>query len=235
MPRRLFGSVLAVLLLSCSDSLDTSLDNKRCEITHRCLPGYECSDAGFCERASDAGTLPDSGQDDDGDDSGTTTSVVDASSAVPVLDASSEVPAIQDAEPPVTTAPQSEPDAGATTHPRRESPQAVPTQADPPDSPPAQDPQSVNPPAPRTPKPPPPPRMDSPKGRPRGGPPPSPRAPDAPDAMNECGPGRTRCGSTCVDLERESSSCGACDHACTLDETCSAGQCVLQKPAAGPE
>jgi hypothetical protein len=223
MLERLFGSLLAVVVVSaCSASLDTSLDNKLCRLTHRCLPGYECSDAGFCERARDAGTLPDSGQDTDGDDSGT---------VPPVVDAGSEVPAIQDAEPPVPTGPQSAPDAGSTTHPRRESPQTVPTQAEPPANPPAQDPPSVNPPAPRKPKPPPP-RKDPEKGRPAGGPPPPPHAPDP---MGECGAGRTRCGSTCVDLERESMSCGACDHACSAGEICSAGQCVVPNPAAGPE
>jgi hypothetical protein len=37
---RLFGLVFALVALSaCSASLDTSLDNKRCEFTHRCLPG----------------------------------------------------------------------------------------------------------------------------------------------------------------------------------------------------
>jgi Stigma-specific protein, Stig1 len=221
---RRFCAVVAVVVLSaCSASLDTRLDGKRCRLTHRCLSGYTCSVAGFCERSRDAGPLSEAGQDD-GEDSG----------MAEMVDASRRMQATKDAEPPDSTAPQSQPEAGSTT-PTRESPQNVPTRADAPADPPAppsadppaQDPPSVNPSVPDPREPSPPPRMNPPKDRPSGAQPPRPPAGRPPAAMaDECGPGLTRCGSNCVDLEREASSCGACDRACSIDETCSAGKCV---------
>jgi hypothetical protein len=201
---RSFSWVLALAVLSaCSASLDTSLDNKRCKLTHRCLAGYTCSETGFCERASDAGTLPDAAQRSD-DDAGTAAPDANASDA-----------AIEDAGPPVTIG-SGKPDA-AITYPRAtestqaEPAQAAPTQADPPaQDPSAQNPQSMNP-SSAGPAVQPPPSQVPPKAPPPDAPPPPPQAPDA---MNACRPGRTLCGSTCVDLEHESSNCGACNHAC---------------------
>lgn len=231
---RSFGSVLALLALSaCSASLDTSLDNKRCTRTHRCVSGYTCSDTGFCVRSIDASTPPDSGPSDGGEDSGTT-SVVDASSATPVLDASSgernatgDAPVTAEPESPITTAPQSHSDAGPATPSGRESPSGdaepppPPGDAEPP--PPRGDPKRPRPGE----SPPPPPK--GPKGEPRDPSEPS-RALHGPDAMQACPPNRTRCGSACVDLEHEASTCGACTVACKVDETCRAGMCVAETP-----
>jgi hypothetical protein len=43
-----------LVLLGCNASLDTSIENKRCTSDGRCLPGYACSLAGFCEAFDDA-------------------------------------------------------------------------------------------------------------------------------------------------------------------------------------
>lgn len=43
----------------------------------------------------------------------------------------------------------------------------------------------------------------------------------------ECGPGITLCGSSCVDTSLDPSHCGGCDEACAPGEVCSAGTCAL--------
>lgn len=41
-----------------------------------------------------------------------------------------------------------------------------------------------------------------------------------------CNPGTTICGATCVDLQSNTSNCGACGVSCTSNQTCSEGKCV---------
>lgn len=43
---------------------------------------------------------------------------------------------------------------------------------------------------------------------------------------SHCAAGSTRCGTTCTDVRVDTTHCGACGHACGVDESCRAGTCM---------
>lgn len=43
---------------------------------------------------------------------------------------------------------------------------------------------------------------------------------------DRCTEGSTKCGTTCTDLSLDAAHCGACGHACGVDESCKKGVCV---------
>jgi hypothetical protein len=212
-------TVVVFGLSACSASLDTSLEHKRCTATGRCLAGYTCSDSGFCERPNDAQMgLAAPGFDVD-PDSGASERDAAASVAVtqPSAAGSTAAPALQSdagasvalgppsaADP--TAAPASPRDADAGPTPTQNPPaqrQAPPTQTQPTQTPPMTPPTQA-----------PPAQNPAPQG-----------------AMGACGGDQTRCGSRCVDLQRDDSNCGACENACTSHEgggsRCEHGSCTF--------
>lgn len=50
---------------------------------------------------------------------------------------------------------------------------------------------------------------------------------------NPCAQGLTLCGGLCVDMQKDTSNCGACNHACSANQKCSAGRCVTQAALCG--
>ncbi len=46
------------------------------------------------------------------------------------------------------------------------------------------------------------------------------------ECVGACGPGITRCGSTCADLASSPTNCGACGNVCRLGERCLEGACA---------
>jgi len=46
--------------------------------------------------------------------------------------------------------------------------------------------------------------------------------------LDDCPLGQVLCGSTCVDLDTDSSHCGACDASCSVNATCSGAVCVCR-------
>jgi len=59
---------------------------------------------------------------------------------------------------------------------------------------------------------------------------PSDDQPSTADSTTTCGVGRTACGDSCIDLQRDSAHCGACGVACIANESCDEGRCVLRCP-----
>ncbi len=59
--------------------------------------------------------------------------------------------------------------------------------------------------------------------------------PTLPDGGVNCSysPGTSACGSSCVNLESDPGNCGACAHACTEGQVCSAGSCGPICPGGG--
>ena len=49
-------------------------------------------------------------------------------------------------------------------------------------------------------------------------------------AMCACPPGRTRCGTACVDLEVDPAHCGDCDTTCPPENRCLGGDCIPPMP-----
>lgn len=47
-----------------------------------------------------------------------------------------------------------------------------------------------------------------------------------------CGPGVTRCGAVCVDVQHDPENCGACGVTCAAEDVCAGGQCTSTCPAA---
>jgi hypothetical protein len=48
-----------------------------------------------------------------------------------------------------------------------------------------------------------------------------------------CPPGRTRCGTTCVDLDVDPTHCGNCNSSCRGTSSCNNGNCVSRPPGQG--
>jgi hypothetical protein len=179
-----------LVLVGCSASLDTSLDNKRCTADGRCLPGYACSLAGFCEPFDDARNgleVPPLYASLDAGANGLDAGAVSTSVAPPKTD----------------PAPQTQPASQTPPAPQTQPP--VPIQTAPQTPPPA-----ATPPQPKTMVPP---------------------AQDDAGGTSPCAAHQTLCGSVCVDLARDATRCGACDHACPAvansKAACNQGVCAI--------
>jgi hypothetical protein len=229
MTLRSYGWVVAVFMLSaCSAALDTSLEHKRCTSTGRCLAGYTCSDTGFCERSNDAQIGPAVPMFDADLDPGASQLHSDASfGALPPSAANPSVAQASQMEAdaaPTPTQPTPTQDTPAQPPPTQTQPTQTPaTQTQPTQTPATQTQPAQTPATQNTPTQPPPAQMSPPPG--------AKPSPQGPAAMGACGTGQMRCGSTCVDLQRDASNCGTCDHACTSTEggsaRCEQGSCEV--------
>jgi hypothetical protein len=50
---------------------------------------------------------------------------------------------------------------------------------------------------------------------------------DAGTSPGACALGTTACGNACVDVQNDNAHCGACEHACPLEQACVRGSCVV--------
>lgn len=51
-------------------------------------------------------------------------------------------------------------------------------------------------------------------------------SPNRKKPKKKCSKGKTRCGGTCVDLNRDPQNCGGCNNACGAVRTCCTGACI---------